>query len=501
MDRLLSVFDGMFEGVWLVAEDGRTTYSNAAMARLLGSRPESMRGRRITDFLDEAVWSDVEAFLKRHPSHAGEGMEVRFDRADGGVLAGLVAGSPVMNHQGGHVGMILNVTDVTGSRSIDAQMARTQRLEAIGLFTAGIVHDFNNLLTAIRGFTELACASLPEGDAIRDDLELVVATTERATAVTRQLLTFTRRQMPVPIDVDPSQVVADVVPMLRPMMGEDIDVVLDIKAENDFVRADPTQLEQVIVNLALNARDAMPAGGTVTIAVLAVQATDAGVADHDSGALGLVRISVSDTGTGMDDETKARIFEPFFTTKSAEKGTGLGLSTVFAIVAQSGGQVQVQSAPGAGSAFHVDLPRVLPLRLPRPRILSAPVADGHGVVLLVEDEPAVREFARRTLEAAGHTVLAAEDGAQALRASERWGEVIDVLVTDIAMPGIHGVDLAVKITQQRPGIHVLFASGYGPGALDREGSSVSGAFLPKPYSGEALCRAVARSIRVGRPVA
>jgi signal transduction histidine kinase/CheY-like chemotaxis protein len=429
-------------------------------------------------------------------------MEVRLRGDDGGDLIGFVAGSRITTSDGTYLGTMLNVSDVTGSHSIDAQMARTQRLEAIGLFAAGIVHDFNNLLTAIRGFTELASASLPEGDPIREDLNLVLATSERATAVTRRLLAFTRRQTPIPVDVDPVEVISDLVPLLGPMMGADVDVVLDTRADHGWIRVDPTQLEQVVVNLALNARDAMPAGGTVTITVDDVETARAVLPNQDPGADGFVRISVSDTGTGMDDETKTRIFEPFFTTKIPGKGTGLGLSTVFAIVAQSGGQVQVESAPNEGTTFHVDLPRVGPAVLTRPHLVVAATPRRSGVLLLVEDDTSVREFARRSLEAVGYTVLAAENGDQAIRASERWGERIDVLVTDIAMPGIHGVELAARIRLQRPDVQVVFASGFGPGAVDGNSlRAASGAFLPKPYSGAALCRVVGRAIDAGRRVA
>ena len=502
MDRMLSVFDGMFEGVWLIAQDNRTTYVNSAMARLLGSTPEMMLGRRISEFLDEAAWADVEAFLAQRRTHAGAGMEVRLRGDDGGDLIGFVAGSQITTNDGTYLGTMLNVSDVTGSHSIDAQLARTQRLEAIGLFAAGIVHDFNNLLTAIRGFTELASASLPEGDPIRDDLNLVLATSERATAVTRRLLAFTRRQTPIPVDVDPGEVISDLVPLLAPMMGEDVEVVLDIPTEHGWIRVDPTQLEQVVVNLALNARDAMPTGGTVTITVEDGRSIGAKSPNQDPGAGGFLRISVSDTGTGMDDETKGRIFEPFFTTKIPGKGTGLGLSTVFAIVAQAGGQVQVESAPNEGTTFHIDLPRVGPTVLIRPHLLPAATTRRSGVILLVEDDTSVREFARRSLEAGGYTVLSAENGDQAIRASERWGERIDVLVTDIAMPGIHGVELAGRIREQRSDIQVVFASGFGPGAVNGNTlRAASGVFLPKPYSGVVLCRVVGRAIDAGRRVA
>jgi PAS domain S-box-containing protein len=320
MDRLRTIFDGMYDGVWLVAEDGRTTYANAAMAGLLGSTPGDMHDRRITDFLDEDLWTEVEDFLARQRTHAGERLELRMRRLDGGDLVGLVAGSPIKTSDGVYVGAMLNFSDITSRRRFDEQFAQTQRLEAIGQFAGGIAHDFNNLLTAILGYAELARASLPEGDPIRDDLAQVLAGGERASAITRKLLAFTRRQVLVPVDVDPGQILTDLVPILRPLMGDAVDIVLDIAPAHAWIRVDPTQLEQVIVNLAVNARDAMPDGGTVTFAVRDLESADVvalgdGVAPSGTAIVDpAVRISVADNGIGMDQATKAQIFDPFFTT-------------------------------------------------------------------------------------------------------------------------------------------------------------------------------------------
>jgi two-component system, cell cycle sensor histidine kinase and response regulator CckA len=502
MDRLRSVFDGMFDGVWLVGADGRTTYANGAMARLLGSTQDAMRGRPVTDFLAEAQRPDMEAFLARQQIQAGERMELRMRRDDGSDLFAVMAGSPINTAEGAFVGTMLNVSDVTGKHAIDAQVIQNQRLEAIGQFAGGIAHDFNNLLTAIQGYAELARINLPQDDPIRDDLDQVLSATGRASAITRRLLAFTRRQILIPIDVDPAQVIADLLPILEPLMGDDIEIALDFRAEHGWVRVDPTQLEQVIVNLAINARDAMPTGGSVTISVQDLEVMDPERPDPDLSAGPFVRISVTDTGTGMDDETRKRIFDPFFTTKSLGKGTGLGLSTVFGIVAQSGGQVQVETALGDGSTFHVDLPCVAASNMPRSRSGAAePPSRRASVVLLVEDDAAVRDFARRSLEAAGHRVLAASDANQALRASERWAETIDVLVTDLVMPGIHGPELAEKIRAQRPGIGVVFTSGYAEDAVGR-GSELAGAgeFLPKPFTVQALSRVVDRAADMARAV-
>jgi len=318
-----------------------------------------------------------------------------------------VAGSPITTDEGLFVGTMLNVSDVTGKRSMDAQVVQTQRLEAIGQFAGGIVHDFNNLLTAIQGYAELARAALPEGDPIRGDLDQVLASAGRASAITRKLLAFTHRQVLVPVDIDPAQVIADLIPMLKPLMGDDIDIAVEVEAEHGWIRVDPTQLEQVMINLAVNAHDAMPTGGTMTVAVHDLGSIDPDRPDPDLSAGPFVRISVTDTGIGMDEATRARIFDPFYTTKGPGKGTGLGLSTAFDIVAQSGGQIQVETAPGRGSTFHVDLPRLGTAVLPALLRPSEGTPHRSGVVLVVEDDPAVREFARRSLEASGYTVLAA----------------------------------------------------------------------------------------------
>jgi signal transduction histidine kinase/CheY-like chemotaxis protein len=427
-------------------------------------------------------------------------MELRLRRRDGSPLFSLVAGSPIV-HDGEYVGTMLNVSDVTGKRSIDAQVVQNQRLEAIGEFAGGIAHDFNNLLTSIRGYAELARTDLPEGDPVRSDIDQVIASAERASAITRKLLAFTRRQILMPAEVDPTQVIRDLLPICMPLLGDDVQMALEPADVHGWVRVDPTQLEQAILNLIVNARDAMPEGGTVTIAIHDIIPTDPARPDPDLTSGPFVRISVADTGVGMDDDVKARIFDPFYTTKGPAKGTGLGLSTVFGIVTQSGGQVQVESAPGAGATFHIDLPWVRPGAGPRqrPRPEQQDIVRVSGVVLVVEDDPAVAEFTRRSLESAGYTVLVAADGDQALRTSERWEEPIDLLVTDLAMPGVHGPELAAQIRAQRPGIGVLFMSGYDQAAVGR-GSELTrtGSFLPKPFSVEDLLRAAAGVLESSR---
>jgi PAS domain S-box-containing protein len=499
MERLRSVFDGMFDGVLLAAADGRVTYANEAMARLLATTAAGMRGRPIASYVEESLRPEFEQFLSGQRVHAGERIELRFRREDGSTLISLVAGSPITTEDGAYVGTILNVSDVTGKTAIDAQAIQNQRLEAVGQFASGVAHDFNNLLTSMRGYAELARSSLPEGDSIRGDLDQVLAGADRASAITRKLLAFTRRQILDPVVVDPATILAELAPMLGSLLGDGVGLALEVAPDHGRILVDPTQLEQVIVNLAINARDAMPLGGRVTISICDLDSDDAERPDRQLNPGPFVRISVADTGTGMDQATLIRAFDPFFTTKGPGKGTGLGLSAVSGIVAQSGGMVHVDTVLGSGSVFYVDLPRVVAAAIPPPRQPAQTIPRQSGVVLVVEDDAAVRSLARRILEAAGYTVLAAARAVPALRAVERWGAQIDALVTDIVMPGMNGLDLAARITQQMPGIGVVFISGNPDGVLDRDGElRAVGAFVAKPFTSEVLSRAVSAAVDHGR---
>ena len=494
MERLRTIFDGMFDGVWLIGSDGLTTYVNEAMAGLLGTSPASMNGHPMTDYLSEEFRATAEAMIGRQQVSTAERVDMRFLRADGSDLWTLVAASPILNADGSYVGSMLNVSDVTGKRAAQNQALQSQKLEAIGAFAAGISHDFNNLLTSIRGYAELAHAELPEGG-IRADLDQVIASADRAQAITARLLAFTRGHALQPIVVDPARVLADMLPMLRSLLSDDIDVVMDVEPSRFWIRIDPVALDQVLVNLAVNAEDAMHHGGTLAISLDEVdgrppEALGGGEARQPS-----VRIRIADTGVGMDDETLARLFDPFFTTKDLGKGTGLGLSTVYGLVGQSGGSIHVESALDAGSTFTILLPKVAI----RSESQSVPAADEPdvrvGVVLMVEDEPSVREFARRVLDRAGHTLLTAGDGSEALHVATKWDGPIDVLLTDIVMPGMYGQELAAQLLKTRPDVRVIFMSGYAEDSippLDRMAAPAT--FLAKPFSSMSLTDAVSREI-------
>lgn len=500
MDRLRTIFDGMFDGVWLIGSDGGTTYVNEAMAALLGQTPDEMHGHPITEFLSEEFRAVAEAMIGRQRQSPGERVDMRFLRADGGDLWTLVAASPIVSADGLFVGSMLNVSDVTGKRAAQNQAMQNQKLEAIGAFAAGISHDFNNLLTSIRGYAELAHAELPADSPIRADLDQVIASADRARAITSRLLAFTRGQALQPVVVDPGRVLLDMLPMLRSLLSEDIDVDLEVTPGRAWVRIDPVVLDQVIINLAVNAQDAMPEGGTLTISMDEVVARPPEALGGREARGPSVRIRVRDSGAGMDEATLEHLFDPFFTTKDLGKGTGLGLSTVHGLIGQSGGSITVATEIDRGSTFTIHLPLVgqgaavqlVPPMGPSPDL-------GIGVVLMVEDESSVLEFARRVLHRAGHTLLTAADGDEALRAADDWTGSIDVLLTDIVMPGMHGQTLATKLLERRPDTRVIFMSGYaedGIPALDR--LAASAAFLAKPFTATTLDQAIAREIALAR---
>jgi two-component system, cell cycle sensor histidine kinase and response regulator CckA len=498
MERLRTIFDGMFDGVWLIGSDSRTTYVNEAMAGLLGTTPDAMHGHPITEYLSEEFQATAEAMIGRQPVSVAERVDMRFLRADGADLWTLVAASPIVNADGSYVGSMLNVSDVTGKRAAQNQAMQNQKLEAIGAFAAGISHDFNNLLTSIRGYTELAHAELPEGE-IRADLDQVIASADRAQAITGRLLAFTRGQALQPVVVDPGRVLLDMLPMLRSLLSEDIDVVLDVEPGKFWIRIDPVALDQILVNLAVNAEDAMHNGGTLTISMDEVEGRPQDALGGGEAQKPSVRIRIIDSGAGMDDTTLARLFDPFFTTKGIGKGTGLGLSTVYGLIGQSGGSIRVESAVAAGSTFTILLPKVAAHFERQPVPAAQPPDAGVGIVLMVEDEPSVREFARRVLDRAGHTLLTAGNGQEALHVAESWEGSIDVLLTDIVMPGMHGQVLAARLLKIRPDIRVIFMSGYAEDsipALDR--LVTPAAFLAKPFSSMTLAEAVSREITEAR---
>jgi GAF domain-containing protein/DNA-binding response OmpR family regulator len=387
-----------------------------------------------------------------------------------------------------------------------AQLTRAQKMEAVGRLAGGIAHDFNNLLTVIMGRTELMLGSLKPVDPVRQPIELIEKTASRAADLTRRLLAFSRRQVLQPTSLDLNGVISNLEQMLRRLIGEDIRVVTALTPALGCVKADPSQIEQVIMNLILNARDAMPDGGQLTIETANVDLDAAYVRQHVGARPGPhVMLAVGDTGTGMTPEVQAHIFEPFFTTKGPGKGTGLGLATVYGIVKQSEGYIEVDTEPGRGTRVKVYLPRVDEAPAPTtPKATLAQRSHGTETILLVEDEEEVRALARDILRAHGYTVLEAQHGGEALLTCERHPGPIQLMLTDAVMPQMSGRELAERLAPLRPEMKVLYMSGYTDDAVVRHGVRDSGiGFLQKPFTADTLARKVRDVLDApdGRPTA
>jgi PAS domain S-box-containing protein len=417
-------------------------------------------------------------FSMQHRSISPDGT-VRWLRGAGRILLS-ERGEPVRG-----VGISM---DITERRTLEEQLQQAQKMEAVGRLAGGVAHDFNNLLTVILGFCELLLADRDPDDPRQADIAEIQNAGVRAAGLTRQLLAFSRKQIIEPTLLDLNQIATDMRAMLGRLIGEDVKVVLRLRAELALVKADRAQVEQIIMNLAVNARDAMPKGGTLTIETANVELDEHYAKTHSAVKPGLyVGLTVTDTGTGMTQAVQARLFEPFFTTKGPGKGTGLGLATVYGIVQRSGGSVGVYSEVGKGTAFKVYFPRAdaaeKVAETPAPVLLKSA---GSQTVLVVEDEHAVRDLAQRLLQRLGYTVLIAADAAEACRVFDEH-PTIDLLLTDVVMPGASGPELTRQLIEQRPALKVIYMSGYTEDAIVQHGVLKPGiAFLNKPFTSQTL---------------
>jgi PAS domain S-box-containing protein len=425
------------------------------------------------------------------------GVEVQWRRKDGRVIVVRLSGCAATSTNEPEEVLELIAEDITDRRQLEEQLRQAQKMDAVGRLAGGVAHDFNNLLMVINGYTEVLLEQLEKGSAMHHKVQSIQQAADRAATLTRQLLAFSRKQLLELKVIDVNTVIGDMERLLRPLIGENIELVTRLSTQTGHTRADAGQLEQVIMNLVVNAKDAMPDGGKLT-----VQSSDVTVrhsfSEHRFIQPGRYAvISVADTGHGMDKETQSRIFEPFFTTKEKGKGTGLGLSTVYGIVKQSSGYVFAQSELGAGTTFYVYLPRVEESAEElSPAKCQQNEAGGCETVLLVEDEESVRELVRVTLASRGYNVLEAENGECGLRVAETFKEHIDILVTDVVMPGIGGRELAKKLLLLRPGISVLYLSGYTEDAVVTHGAlGPSTAFLQKPFTLQNLAKKVREVLR------
>ena len=485
-ERFRTMFEGAPVGTVILDLERRIVSTNRVFEELVGYEKKELVGQRLANVSPEPEAASLQQlFAGAHAAYAGQRTLVR---RDGAEVRGHVAASLVVDTQRRPRFVIVMVEDLRERIRLEEQLRHAQRLEAVGQLAGGVAHDFNNLLTIIAGRTRFALRELAgTHDRLRTDLDEVAAATERAAALTRQLLAFSRRQVLQPSVLDLNAVVARTDRMLKRLIGEDIEIAIELADDVHAVRADRGQLEQVILNLVVNARDAMPNGGRLTISTANVEldAPPAGDSERPRAPGPHAMLAVSDTGQGMDAATRSHVFEPFFTTKEPGKGTGLGLSTVYGIVAQSGGHIGVDSVLGAGSTFSVYLPAVdAQAAAEEETTHDEGTLTGAETILLVEDDAGVRELAELVLSRHGYSVLTAADGSEALGVAADHGGRIDVLVTDVVMPRMRGPELAEEVVRLRPGIRVVYMSGYTD-AMELPEDAV-GDIVPKPFSEETL---------------
>jgi PAS domain S-box-containing protein len=492
-ERLRSFIANVPLGVYRTTPDGRVLMANPALLRMLGY--DSLQELASRNLERETIESGYpRSAFREQIEREGEArdFEAAWKRRDGSVVFVRESARAIRADDGRVLYYDGILEDVTERRRLEEQLRQAQKMEAVGRLAAGVAHDFNNLLTIVIGYSDLVLQKLTAGDRMRPTMEEIKSAGERAAWLTRQLLAFSRKQVLQPQILDLSSLLTSADQMLRRMIGEDIELVTHLPPVLGHVKADRGQIEQVIMNLAVNARDAMPQGGKLTLEAANVELDSSYARSHEGVVPGpYVTIAMSDTGTGMDAETRAHIFEPFFTTKEPGKGTGLGLSTVYGIIKQSGGNIWVYSEPGKGTTFKVYLPRIdQAVKAIAPGELRVEeLLPGSETILLVEDEEAVRSLAREALEFRGYHVLETKGAIEALQVGERHKEHIHLLLTDVVMPQMGGRELAEHFAPLHPETKVLYMSGYADNAVVHHGLLDPGtALLDKPFTAESLAR-------------
>ena len=509
--RFRSAFYGAVTGMALSSIDGRFLRVNRSLCDMLGYTVAELLGKTFQTIVHP---DDLQASLRLFETLMCNGrpaqLEQRFLHKRGGTVWTYWSVSLLRDQQGGPLHFLSQIHDLTehkrtedALRQSEELLHKAQKMEAIGRLAGGVAHDFNNILTVISGYATMLSKRLENNPGLRREADEIQSSAERAATLTRQLLALSRKQLLNPKVLDLNAIVAGIEKMLRRLIGEDVELRIQLDETVGPVKVDPGQIEQVIMNLAINARDAMPSGGKLTIQTASVaQERPAQLSEGGIPSGHYTAIIVTDTGTGMNEDVKSHLFEPFFTTKGRDKGTGLGLATCHGIIKQSNGYIHVYTEPGHGTSFKIYLPvvsgdaeefqRAVPVGVIQP---------GTETVLLVEDEDPVREFTVRLLREAGYAVLEARNGVDALRLlQEQANRKIDIMVTDVIMPQMGGKELADQLKQLRPATRILFVSGYTGDALDNSGVLQTGAaFLEKPFSAARLTQKIREVMGNGAP--
>jgi PAS domain S-box-containing protein len=480
--RYRELFDNATDAVFVTDLDGNITQLNRRAEALIGYEGAEARSMNLRAFLPE---TDAGARVRQQwlsgEADASEQIEIT---GRSGECVPCEVSTRLIEEAGKPHAVQAIARDVRERVALERQLHQAQKMEAVGQLAGGVAHDFNNLLTVIRGNAELALEALGDDDPVGDDIKQISQAADRAAVLTRQLLAFSRKQVLQPRQLDLNEILRGLQSMLQRLIGEDYSIQ-GVYTENPvLIVADPGQIEQVMLNLVVNARDAMPNGGTISVETSVVAANDKVQSANDRA----VRISVSDTGMGMSRETQARIFEPFFTTKEVGKGTGLGLSTVFGIVQQSGGHIEVSSQPGVGTTFQILWPHVATPAFGQPDVAaSAGRQGGTETILLVEDDDAVRALAGGVLRRLGYKLLEAREAQDAFAVARDYAERIDLLLTDVVMPGENGLVLSRRLNMVRPDMRILLMSGYTDEEILRRGLLDPGtAYLQKPFTPDTL---------------
>jgi PAS domain S-box-containing protein len=502
--RFRSIYEQAAVGITQIALDGQLLMANAALCHMLGYEESELLGRKIEDITDPDDRARESALLSEmvREHRRSYDLEKRYRHRDGSQVWVHVTSSMVRGPEGSPLYRISVIQNLTERNRAQELLKQAQKMEAIGRLAGGVAHDFNTLLNVMLGYSDLLLAELPEGDVRRERVIQIKNSGEAGAMLTRQLLAFSRKQAIAEEVLDLRAVASSMTSILERLLREDIELTVKCGAEPCPVKVDPGQIQQLVLNLAANAGDAMPHGGQVSIEVRAIELDETYVRQHPTLSVGrYAMLAISDSGSGMDAQTVAHIFEPFFTTKDAGKGTGLGLATVYAIAKRNRGDIWVYSEPGVGTIFKVLLPvSVEEAQKPQqatPRAHGASM--GGETILLVEDSAALRELTRVILLRHGYNVLEAEDGIAALEISGRFADVIDLVLTDVVMPRMRGPELAAEIMKQRPQTAVVFLSGYNEDAIAQAEGIAGFTLVEKPYTADALLDSI-RRVLDGRPL-